>query len=382
MGIRKIEDKITLDFITHNSFSGSVQDAEIIPTCEIFEDDNDSAILTPTVIKRVGKTGNYRISIEATIGNGFEIGKSYNVIISATVNGISAKSRIESFVLDSKRIVDLNDLAQSQIISDAVPFAGASIDLIKIETNKIQPDIIDNKDAYKADVSSLALDATVAKEATLIDKASQSSVNAIKSDTESIITTLSTLVVDIWGYTTRTLTSFDTLVTDIALAVWSYTTRTITAGGITASEIWGYLTRTLTSGTKDSEIDAIKERTENLPDDPASESGALAKENSLTTLAQDATVAKETTLNTKASQASIDAIKTETDKIKFILGLSQENYKLFDIVYSGDLITSTTIKTYPTSVDCENNTNPLATYSVVATYDVDGKLLTYKVTKE
>ena len=146
-------------------------------------------------------------------------------------------------------------------------------------------------------------------------------------------------------------------------------------------EIWSNTIRTLTSGTKDAEIDAIKERTENLPDDPASESGALAKENSLTTLAQDATVAKETTLNTKASQASIDAIKTETDKIKFILGLSQENYKLFDIVYSGDLITSTTIKTYPTSDDCENNTNPLATYSVVATYDVDGKLLTYKVKK-
>jgi len=382
MGIRKLNDIITLDFTTHNSFTGAVQDTDLIPTCEIFEDDNDTAILTPTVTKRIGKTGNYKISIEAIIGNGFEIGKSYNVIISATVNGISAKSRIESFVLDSKRIVDLNDLAQSQIISDAVPFAGASIDLIKIETNKIYPDIIDNKDAYKADVSSLALDATVAKEATLIDKASQSSVNAIKSDTELIIATLSTLVVDIWEYTTRTLTSFDTLVTDISLAVWSYTTRTITAGGITASEIWGYLTRTLTSGTKDAEIDAIKERTENLPDDPASESGALAKENSLTTLAQDATVAKETTLNTKASQASIDAIKTETDKIKFILGLSQENYKLFDIVYSGDLITSTTIKTYPSAIDCENNTNPLAIYSVVATYDVDGKLLTYQVIKE
>jgi len=99
-------------------------------------------------------------------------------------------------------------------------------------------------------------------------------------------------------------------------------------------------------------------------------------------LALDSTVAKETTLNTKASQASIDAIKTETDKIKFILGLSQENYKLFDIVYSGDLITSTTIKTYPSAIDCENNTNPLAIYSVVATYDLDGKLLTYQVKKE
>jgi len=115
MGIRKLEDTITLDFTTHNPFTGAVQDTDSIPTCKIFEDDNDSAILIPTVTKRVGETGNYRISIEATVANGFEIGKSYNVIISATVNTISAKSRIDSFVLDSKRISDLNDADVSNL---------------------------------------------------------------------------------------------------------------------------------------------------------------------------------------------------------------------------------------------------------------------------
>jgi hypothetical protein len=111
MGIRKLGDIITLDFTTHNPFTGAVQDTDSLPTCEVFEDENDSEILIPIVTKRVGKIGNYRVSIEATIGNGFEIGKSYNTIISATVNNISAKSRIESFVLDSKRINDLNDIS-------------------------------------------------------------------------------------------------------------------------------------------------------------------------------------------------------------------------------------------------------------------------------
>jgi hypothetical protein len=418
MGIRKLGDIIVLDFTTHNSSTGAVQDTDLLPTCEIFEDDNDTAILTPAVTKRVDKTGNYRISIEATIGNGFEIGKSYNVIISATVNDISAKSRIDSFVLDSKRINDLNDLSQSQILSDSTPFAGVSVDLIKTEVDKIQPDIIDNKDAFKADVSLLALeatsqlikgllengsygldtiknliesidnstelqarfdeikgagwtaetlkaikeeinsldlelddvakDSTVAKEATLIDKASQSSVNAIKLDTESIISTLSTLVAD----------------------VWSYTTRTITAGGITVAEIWGYITRTLTLGTKDSEIDSIKNTVETIN----TNIGTPHSSDIATDIENIQTVVDEI-------KTEEDLIKIETDKIKFILGLSQENYKLFDIVYSGDLITSTTIKTYPTPNDCENNTNPLATYNVTATYDVDGKLLTYKVKK-
>jgi len=301
MGIRKINDIIVLDFTTHNPFTGAVQDTDSLPTCEIFEDDNDSEILTPTVTKRVGKIGNYKILIEATIGNGFEIGKSYNVIISATVNNISAKSRIESFVLDSKRIIDLNDLSQSQILSDSTPFAGANID---------------------ESVSS---------------RASQTSVDEIKLDTESIITTLSTMVANIWSYVTRTITSGGIT----AAEVWGYVTRTLTSsGGATPSEIWSYITRTLTSGTKDAEIDLIKIETDKIP-----------------------------------------SIKTETDKIKYILGLSQENYRLFDVVYDNGLIISTTIKTYPTSTNCTNNTNPLATYNVIAEYDLDGKLTSYKVIK-
>jgi len=339
MGIRKLGDTITLDFTTHNPFTGAVQNTDSLPTCEVFEDDNDSAILTPSVTKRVGKIGNYRVSIEATALNGFEIGKSYNVIVSATVNSISAKSRISSFTLDSKRNADLNDLAQSEILSDSTPFVGANIDLIKTETDKIQSDIIDNKDAYKADVSALALETTVA------DKATQSSVNTIKSDTESISAILSTLatyvthdlVEDIWGFTSRTLSSFGTLIIDI----WSYVTRTITSGGITAGEVWSSVTRTLTAGTKDTEIDAIKVQTDKIP-----------------------------------------SIKTETDKIIQVLGLSQSNYRITSFTYVGELLTEAIIKTYPTKGDVISNTNPIATYKMVATFDEEGKITEYQVTKE
>lgn len=58
---------------------------------------------------------------------------------------------------------------------------------------------------------------------------------------------LSTLTAaSVWSYSTRTLTSFGSLVSDIAAAVWGYATRTITSGGITAAEIWSYVSRTLT----------------------------------------------------------------------------------------------------------------------------------------
>lgn len=99
----KIDDTIVKDFTTHNPVTGAVSDADVTPTCEVFEDTNDSEILTPTCTKRTAKTGNYRLSIDITVANGFEIGKNYNVIVSATVGGITAKSRIDSFLVDANK---------------------------------------------------------------------------------------------------------------------------------------------------------------------------------------------------------------------------------------------------------------------------------------
>jgi len=168
--------------------------------------------------------------------------------------------------------------------------------------NGFEDILVEDYDNFKTDVSALA---------------SQISVDAIKTDTESIISTLSTMVADIW----------------------SYVTRTITSGGITAAEVWGYVTRTLTSGTKDTEIDLIKTQTDKIPD-----------------------------LDTQ---------------IKRILGLSMENHRIFSPIYdANNCLTSATIKIYPTKADTLANTNAIATYSMVATFDAEGKCLTYRMTKE
>jgi hypothetical protein len=98
--MRKLGDRITFDFTTHNPVTGQVTDADVIPTCEVFEDDTDIPILTPTVVKRVAKTGNYRLTFLATAANGFELDKSYNVIAIATVAGITAKARVGSFAIE------------------------------------------------------------------------------------------------------------------------------------------------------------------------------------------------------------------------------------------------------------------------------------------
>lgn len=95
---------LTLDFTTTNPLTGQVSDADALPACEVFEDDTDVPILTPLVTKRAILTGNYRVTFIASAANGFEVGKSYNVIASATVAAITAKARIGSFILASAPI--------------------------------------------------------------------------------------------------------------------------------------------------------------------------------------------------------------------------------------------------------------------------------------
>ena len=70
------------------------------------------------------------------------------------------------------------------------------------------------------------------------------------------------------------------------------------------------------------------------------------------------------------------------DLVKRILGLSQENYRLFSPTYdANNNLTSVTVKIYSTATDCENDTNILAQYSMTATYNANDELQTYKMVK-
>ncbi len=103
----KLEETIYLDFITSSPTTGAAADADTTPTCEVFEDATDTAILTPTVTKRTSKTGDYRVAVVCTAANGFEAGKSYNVIGSATVGGVTGKAPIGWFQMRARDIDDV-----------------------------------------------------------------------------------------------------------------------------------------------------------------------------------------------------------------------------------------------------------------------------------
>jgi hypothetical protein len=113
----ELEETIYCDFITSSPTTGAATDADSTPTCEVFEDATDTAILSPTVVKRTGKTGNYRVPVVCSAANGFEAAKSYNVVVAATVGAVAAKAVVQTFQM---RTNGADDLATS-ILTRATP---------------------------------------------------------------------------------------------------------------------------------------------------------------------------------------------------------------------------------------------------------------------
>lgn len=60
--------------------------------------------------------------------------------------------------------------------------------------------------------------------------------------------------------------------------------------------------------------------------------------------------------------------------LRRMTGMNQENYKVYDTVWSNGLMTESKIKIYPSKTDLENDTNTIASYQVTTTYS-DNKLL-------
>ena len=90
---------------------------------------------------------------------------------------------------------------------------------------------------------------------------------------------------------------------------------------------------------------------------------------------------KSLELDGVAKETTLQLMKNETDKIGRLLGLSQENFRIFNPVYDsfGNLLSST-IKIYLSKLDCDNNINPIAVYNQTATFNKN--LMTgYKVVK-
>ncbi len=168
---------------------------------------------------------------------------------------------------------------------------------------------------YKADVSSLALEATL----TAIKGAgwTNETLKAIKDAADSGGGGGATPQ-QIWEYANRELSTpnnYKADVSGIPAAVWGFATRTLSGFGTLVSDIWNFATRTLSAfgftvaTSSDANVTAIKAKTDNLPASPAAVGSAM-----ILTSAYDK--AKDDVLTPLGViDGKADAIKLQTDKI-------------------------------------------------------------------
>lgn len=194
-----LEETIVLDFITSSS-TGAAADADSLPTAEVFEDANDTAILSPTVTKRTSKTGNYRVPVACTAANGFEAGKSYNVIASATIGGVAAKAKVGTFQIRTR---DTDDAA---VPGSAMTLTGGERTTL---VGLLEAEIAD--DSTGAAVKQAIIDKLIENLPSLDDL------------------TLAAIATAVWGNVTRTLSAGTNIVLAKGVGVTGFNDITVAA---------------------------------------------------------------------------------------------------------------------------------------------------------
>lgn len=92
-----IDEVVFFDAISSGS-TGVAVDADSTPTFAVYEESTDTDIgVGGNMTKRTSLTGNYRCTFTCSLANGFEVGKWYSVIGSATIGGIACKGIIKNF---------------------------------------------------------------------------------------------------------------------------------------------------------------------------------------------------------------------------------------------------------------------------------------------
>ena len=119
----KLGDTVTFYFTTHDPATGNVADADVL-TCAVYGGTAAAPILEPVPVKRDTSVGEYHVTFAATVENGFAVGESFNVVVSAEVALVTAKGAIAAFTLDGKRVSDLHDITAEEVEAEVAEAHG------------------------------------------------------------------------------------------------------------------------------------------------------------------------------------------------------------------------------------------------------------------
>jgi len=90
-GPHYIDDTLVFSVTTSDAATGALTDADAVPDYRVYEDETGTAILTGSMAKLddTNTTGFYSEQITLSAANGFEVGKSYNIYVTAAVDSVT-----------------------------------------------------------------------------------------------------------------------------------------------------------------------------------------------------------------------------------------------------------------------------------------------------
>jgi hypothetical protein len=131
--------------------TGALTDADSTPTAVAYQNGGYDPSFALAVSSLGFGSGCY--SVSGTIPNGYQQGDVVQILMTATVNGVTDASPIDSLMIDSKRVGDLQDASVAAIQSGLMPAASyvapdnADIAAIKAKTDNLptQPAAVGSK---------------------------------------------------------------------------------------------------------------------------------------------------------------------------------------------------------------------------------------------
>jgi hypothetical protein len=222
----RVDQYFEFTFQTQTFATGAATDADALPTYRTYEENSDTVLDSGNCAKRddANTTGYYYVRGQCTAALGYEVGKTYEVRVAATVASVVGAAVVGRFAILPALVwdslyggtdnlqVDAIQWLGTGVTAGAIPAAaaGASGGLPTTNGSKL------NQTADLTAGQSVGVSGTVTV-ATNNDKTGYSL--SVTPPTASDIATA------VWAAGARTLTGFGTLVADI----WASATRTLTA---------------------------------------------------------------------------------------------------------------------------------------------------------
>jgi hypothetical protein len=179
------------EFTTCSATTGGAQNADTLPVATATRNGVDDVTFELAVVNL--DTGRYKLS--GTVPPSYAQGDSVHVSVAATVGGVTGKAIIDAFVLDSKRVGDLNDASPAPTVAQIRQ---------ELDANSTR---LANLDATISSRSTYA-GADTAGTATLLSRLTAQRATNLDNLDAAVSTRSSHTAAAVWAVASRTLTAF------------------------------------------------------------------------------------------------------------------------------------------------------------------------------